>query len=425
MTAKPEILFLAHRIPYPPDKGDKIRSWRLFQHLSEKFSIHLACFVDDPRDLPHTEYLRSQCASAAFAPLRPEIAKLKSVQGLLKGDALSIHYYHSREMARAVDAIRARPLVAEIAFSSTMAQYISAPVSVRPRIVDFCDADSEKWLQYADESTTPMAWVFQREGDRLKCAENEIANWANISFAVTPEEAELFNCRESIKRLVHWWSNGVDTNYFDPALCLPRVADSADVIFTGAMDYRANCDAVLGFVTNVWPRVRQALPHLTFAVVGARPTKEVRALDGKNGVTVTGRVDDVRPWLSQAKIVVAPLRVARGVQNKVLEGMAMAKPVVASREAVTGLIFGDEEPLRVSNDEEITAMSLIRLANSATERNHLGACARAAVMAHYNWKAQLKRFDEAVMPLIATQSSPSSDQSFRKVSSSSSSLSVN
>ncbi|MEO1243595.1 MAG: TIGR03087 family PEP-CTERM/XrtA system glycosyltransferase [Pseudomonadota bacterium] len=406
MSAKPEILLLTHRIPYPPDKGDKIRSWRLFRHLAEKFSVHLACFVDDPQDFSHTEYLRSMCASAAFIPLRPTAAKLKSMRGLLTGDPLSIQYFRSHEMLRTVDEMRARPLMAEVAFSSTMAQYISSPKPERPRIVDFCDADSEKWLQYACETTPPMAWIFHREGARLKRLENEVANWADVSFAVTPEEAGMFNRRSEIQKTVRWWSNGVDADYFDPALKMRHIGGGADVVFIGAMDYRANSEAVLRFTANVWPRVYRTLPDLTFAIVGARPTKQVHALDGRNGVMVTGRVDDVRPWLSQAKLVVAPLRVARGVQNKILEAMAMAKPVIASPEAATGLTFGDAEPLFIADNEEAMAAALIRLVNNRTERERLGKHAREAIMAHYNWQSQLQRFEGAVMPVIGLQSPP-------------------
>jgi sugar transferase (PEP-CTERM/EpsH1 system associated) len=417
MTAKPEILFLVHRIPYPPDKGDKIRSWRLFRHLTRRFQVHLACFVDDPSDYKHTEKLRAMCASAIFSPLSPKVARLKSTTGFLTGKALSFPYYQDGAMARWVEKVRVRPLVAEIVFSSTMTQYIAEPVLGRPRIVDFCDADSEKWLQYAEETGGPLGIIYNREGGRLARAETVIANWADASFAVTADEAEIFNRRKDIEKKVCWWSNGVDTNYFDPSACFDNIVDRADIVFTGAMDYRANVDAVLYFVGKVWPKLRQAIPHATFAIVGARPASVIKALDGEQGVRVTGRVDDVRPWLNQATLVVAPLRVARGVQNKVLEAMAMAKPVVASPEAATGITPGMNGAICIGEDAAKMADIIIRLMNDPTERRRVGDRARACALAHYNWDVQLERFDRALAAVLPGYSQSFDDQSSRSASS--------
>ena len=169
MTQKPAVLFLAHRIPYPPVKGDKIRSWRMLEHLTRNYDVHLACFVDDPADMQHAPFLEKRCASASFVRLNPGLAKFKSLQGLATGEPLSVKYFHSGEMARAVEGIRKRPLVAEVVFSSTMAQYIEKPVAERLRIVDFCDADSEKWLQYAEKAGFPMQWIYKREGGKTRC----------------------------------------------------------------------------------------------------------------------------------------------------------------------------------------------------------------------------------------------------------------
>jgi len=306
MTAKKEILFLTHRIPYPPDKGDKIRSWRLLKHLTGRFDVHLACFVDDQRDLVHRDILDSLCASSTFLGLNPTIARLKSLISLFSKNALTFYFYRDRKMIAAIDELRKRPLAAEIVFSSSMAPYIAAPIAGRKRIIDFCDADSEKWRQYAFETRGPLSWVYDREGNTLAQAETQIANWADASFAVTAEEAALFNQRASIRNQVDWWSNGVDVDYFDPARIFDLLPATCDVIFVGAMDYRANVEAVFEFVRNVWPKVRAAAPNASFAIVGSSPVARIRALDGVNGVTVTGRVDDVRPWLAQAKIAIAP-----------------------------------------------------------------------------------------------------------------------
>lgn len=398
MSEKPEILFLAHRIPYPPDKGDKIRSWRLFKHLTGRFKVHLACFVDDECDFTHTEFLEGLAETSAFIPLHPAQARVRSLCGLASGKPLTFGYFRDRRMAGAVAEMRKRPLVAEIAFSSSMAPYIANPSEGRKRIIDFCDADSEKWRQYAQDARGSIRWLYGREGRALAEAETNIANWADASFAITPEEAAIFNGRPALRRKISWWSNGVDGSFFDPQADIEPISHAGDVVFVGAMDYRANVDAVLTFVSKVWPAVRQYAPEAGFTIVGANPVKAVQALHAAAGVTVTGRVADVRPWLQQAKLVVAPIGVARGVQNKVLEALAMSKAVVASPAAMTGIVCADNA-VCVAGDPAAMAQAIIRLLNDPERRRMMGETARAGILKAYDWHAQLERFDAALNQL--------------------------
>ena len=396
MNNRAEVLFLAHRIPYPPDKGDKIRSWRLLNFLLERHDVHLACFVDDAADMRHEARLASLCESVVLVPLRPLAARVKSLRGLATSEPLSLAYFRDARMRQAVERLRRRPLAAEIVFSSTMAQYVETPAPGRVRIVDFCDADSEKFAAYAETAGVPINWIYAREGRLLARAENEIANWADASFAITPEEAARFNERADVRRRVDWWSNGVDAGYFDPEADFSPIPRPADVVFTGAMDYRANIDAVLFFTANVWPAVRNAQPDASFAIVGARPASAVKALDGKDGVRVAGRVDDVRPWIGGAKLAVAPMRVARGVQNKVLEAMAMAKPVVATTEAAAGLLLAPGEDILVADKPKDFSDAVIQCLSDAQLSARIGAAARARVIADYQWVRQLARFGDAL-----------------------------
>ncbi len=404
MSAQAEILFLAHRIPFPPDKGDKIRSWRLLQFLSQRFRVHLACFVDDPADFAHEARLAALCESATLIPLDRTAAMARSARGLLDGAPLTLAYFRDRRMTRAVENLRGRPLAAEIAFSSTMAQYIERETPGRPRLVDFCDADSEKFSAYAADAAFPMKHVLEREARTLGDYEIAVANWADASFAITPEEAALFN-RRGLRRPVDWWCNGVDADYFDPTIEFEATPEAADIVFTGAMDYRANIDAANWFVSEVWPLVRDALPDARFAIVGARPTRDVKALEQSDGVRVTGRVDDIRPWIAQAKIAVASLRVARGVQNKVLEAMAMAKPVVATAAAATGLSIRAGEDILIADEPRAFADQMISLLHVGERRAKIGAAARARVLADYQWDRQLARFGDALQSSIAPSSS--------------------
>ncbi|MFQ5564173.1 MAG: TIGR03087 family PEP-CTERM/XrtA system glycosyltransferase [Parvularculaceae bacterium] len=396
MTGKPEILFLSHRIPFPPDKGDKIRSWRLLGHLCERFRVHLACFVDDSADFIHQSALEAVCESVALVPLDPLFARARSVVGFITGEALTFPYYRDQRMAEHSARLRARPLAAEIAFSSAMAPYLEEAVEGRPRIVDFCDADSMKWRQYAARAKGPMRFVYAREAMLLAEAENAIAGWAEARFAITPVEAAVFNDRPGVDAKVDWWANGVDANYFDPAFGYAPLDRTADVIFTGAMDYQPNMDAVAWFVREIWPTVRQRRPDSRFAVIGPRPARALRALDGRNGVIVTGRVDDVRPWLAQAGAVVAPMRIARGVQNKVLEAMAMARPVIATQAAAEGIEAEPGADLIVADAAPAFAEALSTVLEAPEKAAALGRSARVRVCEGYEWAARLRRFDAAL-----------------------------
>ncbi|MEO1253075.1 MAG: glycosyltransferase, partial [Pseudomonadota bacterium] len=310
----------------------------------------------------------------------------------------------NRRSRRWIDAVRARPLTAEIAYSSTMAPYIARSRGARARLVDFVDADSEKFAAYAARSRDPLARLYKREARLLGQAETEIANWADSAFAITDAEAALFNARAEICRPVRVWENGVDAAHFDPAAPFAAIRDPADIVFTGVMDYRPNVDAVLFFLDEVWPRVRKAAPDANFAVVGARPSSAIRKRDGIDGVRVTGRVACVRPWLKQAKLAVAPLRIARGLQNKVLEAMAMATPVVATPAAAAGLRLGADDIL-VREDPASMADAVAALLHDGHRRAALGAAARLRVLNDYGWADQLARFDAALDDALASSAS--------------------
>ena len=398
MTDRKEVLFLSHRIPFPPDKGDKIRSWRLLHALLERFDVHLACFIDDKEDLAYRSFLEKRCASTTFVEINPRLQRIASAVGLIKGSALTFEYFGSMKMQRAIATLRNRPLVAEIVFSSAMAPYIETPMGERKRIVDFCDADSEKWRQYAQNSGSLVKWVYAREGEMLARAENKIVQWADASFAVTEEEAALFNARRTNDRQVDWWSNGVDIEYFDPSAPIETATRHSDVVFTGAMDYRANVEAVTSFVKDVWPLIRKEKSSAQFSIVGARPASEIKTLNGRDGITVTGRVDDVRPWLQNARVSVAPMRVARGIQNKVLEAMSMAKPVVGSSAAFEG-IGPDTTAARKADNASDMAKAILHLLDNKAEADALGREAREFVVQHYGWDQRLQRFTQTLSKL--------------------------
>ena len=399
VTDKAEALFLVHRIPYPPDKGDKIRSWRMFRHLADRYNLHLVAFADDPEDMVHQAHLERYAKSVSIFPLDPFNAKLKSLTALASGKPLSLMYFQDQKVQSKVNELRERPLAAEFVFSSSMAPYIEDQVQARPRLIDFCDADSVKWSQYAEKASGPMRWVYQREGKKLAQAEAAMINWADASFAVTPQEAALLNALPGVSKSVDWWGNGVDFDYFTPSKDYVLTQTPADVVFVGAMDYRANVDAVDRFVKEIWPQIRKARQEASFAIVGRNPTASVTALGQTPGVQITGAVDDVRPWLDAAKIVVAPLCVGRGIQNKVLEAMAMGKALVASPEAMIGVQCSDDA-VAIEDGTRAFADRVIALLSDHEHREKMGARARKDIEENYNWTTQLKRLDTAVSTLV-------------------------
>lgn len=401
MTGRPAVLFLAHRIPYPPDKGDKIRSYRILEHLGRRFDVHLAAFVDDDRDFVHEGALHDCCASVTLKRLVPAAARARSALGLLTGEPLTFPYYRGREMTLAIDALRRLPLAAEIVFSSSMAPYVARRAG-RPRLVDLCDADSEKWRQYAENTRGPMRYVYGREARRLAAAEDAVISWADAAFAASPVEADVFNTRGA-ERIVDWFGNGVDADYFAPEADRACPNDAGDVVFVGAMDYRPNIEAACWFTREVWPRILAAAPDARFSVVGSNPTPEVRALARCDGVSVTGRVPDVRPYLQHAKVSVAPLRIARGVQNKVLEAMAAARAVVATSGAAAGIDAAPGSHFLVADDPAAFARDVAALLSDPERREALGRAARSHMVARYSWDAQLQRFDRVLERLTAEQ----------------------
>lgn len=388
-----ELLLLVHRIPYPPNKGDKIRSFHLLKHLAGKYRVHLGAFVDDAADWQHVPLLREMCGETHFPALNSGAARLRSLVGLMRGEALSLPYYRNRDMQAWVNRLlRKRPIRRVLVFSGAMAQYVMGrDVAGVRRVVDFVDVDSDKWRQYAVNRHFPMSVIYRREAVRLLDFERRVAAAFDAGVFVSREEAALFKrlAPESAARIGHV-DNGVDSDYFSPErdYASPYQADEQVLVFTGAMDYWANVDAVSWFAREVFPRVRERQPRARFYIVGGRPAEAVLQLNSLPGVHVTGAVSDVRPYLAHAVAAVAPLRIARGVQNKVLEALAMAKPVLATAAAAEG-IEGDAG-LLLADDEQMQADLALRLLQGELAA---GGAGRECVLRCYNWTANLVRFE--------------------------------
>ena len=355
----------------------------------------LGAFVDDPEDMVHRRMLKDLCVATYFPTLSPGIAKVKAAQGLLTGQPLSLAYYRHRGMRRFVARQRARGIAAEVAYSSAMAPYLKG--AAVPTFQDFVDADSAKWTAYGKKGSPLKRFIYGREGRLLAKAEARFVAQADRTFLVSPEEAATLRARPGVEGgKVDWYRNGVDTDYWRADGQFKRLNRAVDVVFTGAMDYSPNVEAVLWFAKKVWPSLVAQTPGLTFVVVGAKPARAITALDGKAGISVTGRVPDVRPYLAAARVAVAPLRIARGVQNKVLEAMAMGTPVVASTGGMTGTAASPGEQLLVADTPEETVRALMSVLDDPDMAIKMGAAGSHFIREHYRWRENVRRLTDAL-----------------------------
>lgn len=386
------ILYLCHRIPYPPNKGDKIRAFHQIRHLSREHTVHLACLVDRKEDLQHLQSLKKYCASVE-AVYRPKwTGRFLAAMALFTNTPLSVAAFYSRELQQKVNKRLSSATIDRIlVFSSAMAEYVKH-VSHIPKIMDFVDVDSEKWRTYADNQRVPLSWLYALEADRLARYEDVVAGTFEHSILVSELEAGLLLQRVHDRRIAVI-SNGVDLDYFHPPAASQQLAGGR-IVFTGEMDYFPNIDAVKHFCDDILPLVRQEAPDARFYIVGRNPTREVLALGRVQNVTVTGSVPDVRPYLQSATVSVAPLRIARGVQNKVLEAMAMGVPVVGTTKAFQGIQATEGDGIRCADEPALFAKEIAILLKDPDERQRRAIQARKFVERVHRWETQFAALEE-------------------------------
>jgi sugar transferase (PEP-CTERM/EpsH1 system associated) len=383
-------------MPYPPDRGDRIRAFNVLKYLSERNRVHLISFVDEQRDMPRKSGLTPFTASRSVM-WRSKSRPKALVESLMQRRPGSLTSFDNRDMRAAIEDILDRRAIDTIyVFSSQMAQYL--PPRPRQRVImDFCDMDSAKFATYAKTARGPMRWLMQREANLLFQFEKQVAARVDASVFVSQAEAELFQERTGATN-VQVIENGIDTVFFDPdARFKPVEASGRLIVFTGQMDYRPNIEAVTWFANSILPHVQVRFPDARFAIVGRNPTDAVKALGKIDGVTVVGEVPDVRGWLAAASCVVAPLKLARGVQNKVLEAMAMARPVVASAPAAEGI--DHQGTILTGGSVGEIADAIVTILSDTRSASDLGRRARKQVQDRYGWTARLQ-------PLGALLSTP-------------------
>lgn len=398
-----EILFLAHRIPFPPNRGDKIRSHNLLRRLSRIAPIHVATFAEDDADLAEEVELAGLARSYRVVR-RTKPLILAGLQSLVTGSPVSLRAFHDHALADYVrKVLRERDIGTIFIFSSQMGQYVPADFTGRV-VADFVDCDSLKFESYA-KRRRGITWpILTREGRLMRHEEARIAARADVSLLISDEEAALFSERltseERSRADVRVLRNGIDSVAFDPRECLPEPGldelPAPRLIFTGQMDYPPNVDAVVRATHQIMRLVRKIRPQATFHVVGRNPGEEVKALHGVNGTRVWGAVADIRPWLRGADMALVPLNIGRGVQNKVLEAMAMALPAVLTTPAATGIPAADGEEFVIADSDADLAAAVLRLARDKDGRQAIGQAARRFVVDRFSWAGALADLPQIV-----------------------------
>jgi len=397
-----KFLFIAHRIPYPPNKGDKIRSFNEIKYLSKNHEIHLACLADDLNDLKYTKNLKKYCKIVNIIPLKLKTAKFKTIFSLLNKKPLSVSYFYSKKLQKIINHLLSiNNYDAIICFSSPMAEYIfqstNQLIKSTKLIMDFVDVDSDKWKQYAEYTKWPFSLIYKLESNRLAQYERKIAKIFHYSIFVSKKEAKLFYMQNPDINNILAIPNGVDFDYFNPYQLLVNNQQLASnhpfLLFTGAMDYYANVDGVIWFCKKIFPYLIKKYPKLKFYIVGRNPVPSIKRLANFNTI-ITGYVDDIRPYYQKATIYIAPLRIARGIQNKILEAMAMAKPVISTSKAFEGIEATPNKDLLLADSEKEFIEKITMLLENPEKRKYLGISARQTIEKNYSWQHNLKILEE-------------------------------
>jgi polysaccharide biosynthesis protein PslH len=384
---RPRVLYLTHRVPFPPDKGDRIRNWHVLRGLARRFRVSLGCLADDPVTDAARSALANQCERVAIVPVSRGQRLARAGLSLLRGRSLSEGAFASRELAILSEAWHAEsPFDAVVASATSLAPYLRRTAfRTVPAFVDVVDVDSQKWFDFASSVSPPKSWLYRLEGSRVRRIERELPDWASASTLVSAAEARIF---ESIAGAgaATVATNGVDLDYFRPATEPTRPIAA----FVGALDYLPNIDAAEWFATKIWPAIHANQPTAEFHLIGRNPAPRVRRLSSRPGVTLVGGVADVRPHLAQAAVAVVPMRLSRGLQNKVLEALAMGKATVVAPPALAALAAQPGRHLvRAESPDDWTRELLDLFANPA-RRASLGQEGRAFVEANHDWESCLE-----------------------------------
>lgn len=384
-----KVLFLSHRFPYPPTFGSKVRAFNVIRHLAREHEVTVLSLARSDAEADEAQGIAPFCAAHRAVRVHNVVQAAKIVATLPSTITASEAFFHSAELQREVDRQLANGGFDFIfAHCSAVGRYIEHVEGI-PKLMDFCDVDSRKWLDYLAFKPWPLALGYRWEAWRMAAAERRVAAHVDVVTVATQGEVATL-AQAGVTERVDWFPNGVDIDYFAPSA---QAYDPDVISFVGRMDYFPNVQCMVEFCADVWPKLRSARPTLKLQIVGAAPTAAVLALARVDGVSVTGSVPDVRPYVQGSALTIAPLKIARGTQNKILEAMAMEVPVVSSRIAADGVDAVPGEHLLVADDRDETCETILRLLGDPAERGRLAKAGRARVLSHHAWPNAMSRLD--------------------------------
>jgi sugar transferase (PEP-CTERM/EpsH1 system associated) len=383
------ILLLAHRFPYPPRRGGKIRPFNIIRHLAQTHRVTVCSLARSLEEAEQAHGIAPYCADYHVARVDERLQWARMIAGLPTPLTASGAYFHSAALARTTKRLLAtRRYDLVFVHCSSMAHYVQHVQGI-PKLLDFGDMDSQKWLEYARHRTAPLSAGYWWEGMRMLAAEKRFARRFDFCTATTRAEWQTLT-GYGVDTPSDWFPNGVDSAYFAPA---DAPYDPDTIAFVGRMDYYPNQQAVNWFCSDVLPAIRHVRPQVQFVIVGAEPPPAIRRLGAISGVSVTGSVADVRPHVARAALTVAPLAIARGTQNKMLESMAMGVPVVATGIAAGGVDAVAGEHLLVADRPGEFATAVLSILADPAMRTRLAVAARDRVLSHHAWPASMRRLD--------------------------------
>jgi sugar transferase (PEP-CTERM/EpsH1 system associated) len=388
-ASRSRVLYVTHRVPYPPDKGDRIRNYHLLTWLARHASVDLACLADEDVSDAEVGALKDLVDRVAMVPIRRGSRRMRASWSLATGRTASEGAFRSSALCGLLRRWAGETRYHAILVSaSSLVPYLRlAELARTPAVVDFVDVDSQKWLDYADASRGPRAWLYRTEGERLRRLETEATRRARGVILVSAAETNLLR-RSCDAANIHTVPNGVDLEGFRPGGV--EAESERTCVFVGALDYRPNVDGVCWFCREVWPEICRLRPGAQLRLVGRQPVAAVRRLARVPGIEVVGQVPDVRPYLAEASVVVVPLRLALGIQNKVLEAMAMGKATVASPQSLVGLQGHGSVPVLIASTPSQWVESVTRLMGDMVERRRLGEEGRHYVEEFHHWDRALE-----------------------------------
>lgn len=391
---RPRVLYITHRVPWPPDRGDRIRTWNVLKYLSVRADVDLACLADEPVSEATMTELRRVSRRLAVIPHAGKKRYAAGLMSLAAGNTVTEGLFNCRALKQTLQQWdRTCLYTALLASSSGVARYLFEPFLRQPatRWVDLTDVDSQKWLDYSRSSSFPMSMVYAAEGRRLRRVEQMLAERCERLLVVSNAERDLFRSFCPTDR-IHAVSNGVDSTFFAPSE--KSKVDPHSCVFVGVMNYKPNADAAIWFADHVFPKLQQKYPDASFRIVGKSPTADVQNLAMRPGIEVTGSVPDVRPWLYRSTCAVVPLHIARGVQNKVLEAMSCGRPVICSPSPLKGLAAEPGLHLLQADSAEEWVQSISRVFDDTCLQEELGMAGAAYVQLRHSWDQCLAPLDD-------------------------------